>query len=286
MELEHQLIKTNGITLHVVTAGPMDGKLVLLLHGFPEFWYGWRHQIPALAAAGYRVVVPDQRGYNESDKPDGIRMYSPAELVADAAGLIRAFGRESAIVVGHDFGANVAWWLALTHPSMVERLVILNVPHPKVFLKVLRSNVRQLFKSWYIFFIQIPWLPEAMLAGNKMTGILRAFKNSAKPSTFSDEDIARYVEAWSHEGAMNAMLNWYRAALRHGPPEPQNWRLAMPVQMIWGAKDVALDLSLAQPSIDMCDDGRLVVIDDATHWVQHDAADRVSALLLEFLAQK
>ena len=123
LKIEHQLIETNGVTLHVATAGPPDGKLVLLLHGFPEYWYGWRHQIPVLAAAGFRVVVPDQRGFNESERPEGVTPYATAELAADAAGLIRAFGRESAFVVGHDFGATVAWWLSLTEPSMIERLV-------------------------------------------------------------------------------------------------------------------------------------------------------------------
>lgn len=285
LEIEHQLIETNGITLHVATAGPPDGKPVLLLHGFPEFWYGWRHQIPVLAAAGFRVVVPDQRGYNESERPEGVRQYAPAELAADAAGLIRAFGLESAIVVGHDFGANVAWWLALTKPSMVQRLVILNVPHPRVFQKALRSSLHQMRKSWYILYFQIPWLPEAMLSRNDMASMVRLLRSSAKPTTFTDADIEQYVGVWRREGAMNAMLNWYRAAARHAPRAPQDWRIVMPTLMIWGAEDSALDLSMAQSSIDMCDDGRLVVIDDATHWVQHDAADRVNTLLLAFLAQ-
>lgn len=285
LEIEHQLIRTNGVTLHVATAGPPDGRLVLLLHGFPEFWYGWRHQIPVLAAAGFRVVVPDQRGYNESERPDGVRRYAPAELAADAAGLIRAFGRASAIVVGHDFGANVAWWLALTQPSMVERLVILNLPHPRVFLNAVGSSLRQMRRSWYMLFFQVPWLPEALLSRNEMASLASALRSSAKPSTFTDADLATYLGAWRRPGALKAMVNWYRAGARHLPRAPQDWRIAMPTLIIWGAEDVALDLSLAQQSIDMCSDGRLVVIDDATHWVQHDAADRVNALLLEFLAQ-
>ncbi len=286
MDVEHHLIKTNGITLHVAAAGPEDGQLVILLHGFPEFWYGWRHQIPALAAAGYRVVAPDQRGYNESDKPAGIRNYATPEEVADVVGLIQAFGREKAVVIGHDFGANVAWWTALTHPHMVEKLGILNVPHPKVFFETLRRSPRQLLKSWYIFGIQIPRLPEASLSRNNFAGMLRAFTQSAKPDTFTSDDLEKYREAWRREGALTAMLNWYRAAMRHQPPNPASWRLAMPALMIWGANDIALSASMAQPSIDQCDNGRLVIIDDATHWVQHDASERVNALLLEFLAQR
>ena len=284
--IEHQRIRTNGVTLHVATAGPPDGRLVLLLHGFPEFWYAWRHQMPVLAAAGYRAVAPDQRGYNESDRPEGVRQYAPAELAADAAGLIRAFGRESSIVVGHDFGANVAWWLALTQPSMVERLVILNVPHPRVFLEALRSSLRQLRRSWYILYLQIPWLPEALLSRQAMAPMVRSLTASAKPTTFTDEDIERYLGAWRRPGALTAMVNWYRAAARHHPRAPKDWRVVMPTLIIWGAADVALDPSMAQSSIEMCADGRLVLIDDATHWVQHDAADRVSESLLDFLAQR
>ncbi len=283
LKIEHQLIETNGVTLHVATAGPPDGKLVLLLHGFPEYWYGWRHQIPVLAAAGFRVVVPDQRGFNESERPEGVTQYATAELAADAAGLIRAFGRESAFVVGHDFGATVAWWLSLTEPSMVERLVILNVPHPRVFQKALRGSLRQMRKSWYILLFQIPRLPEALLSRNDMASLASSLRSSAKPTSFTDDDIERYIGVWRPAGALTAMLNWYRAALRHQPPAPKSWRIGMPALIIWGAEDIALDLSLAQQSLDMCDDGRLVVIDDATHWVQHDAIDRVNAELLSFL---
>lgn len=281
-----RLIKTNGITLNALTAGPEDGPLVLLLHGFPEFAYGWRHQISALAAAGYFVVAPDQRGYNLSDKPDGVHSYKIDELVADAVGVIRTLGREKAFVVAHDWGANVAWWLALKHPELVEKLVIMNVPHPKVFFKTIRSNIRQLLKSWYIFSIQVPWLPEKLMTMNNAAGMERAFRGSAKETTFTAEDIEKYREAWLRPGAMTAMLNWYRAALRHQPDKPPSWRVTVPTLMLWGKQDVALDASMAQPSIDLCDDGRLVMYDDATHWVQHDAADRVNAELLGFFGER
>ena len=285
-DFQGRLVKTNGITLHALTAGPEDGPHVLMLHGFPEFSYGWHNQMPVLAEAGYFVVAPDQRGYNLSDKPDGVHHYRIDNMVADAAGLIEALGREQAFVVAHDWGANVAWWLALTRPERVEKLVIMNVPHPKVFLRTIRSNIRQLFKSWYIFAIQIPKLPEISLLRNRASGMERVFLGSAKKSTFSAEDIEKYREAWLRPGAMTAMLNWYRAALRHQPKDPANWRITVPTLMLWGKQDIALDASMAQPSIDLCDDGRLVMYGDATHWVQHDAADRVNAELLAFLGER
>lgn len=283
---QDRLIKTNGITLHALTAGPEDGPLVLMLHGFPEFSYGWHNQIPALAEAGYFVVAPDQRGYNLSDKPEGVHHYRIENMVADAAGVIRTLGREKAFVVAHDWGANVAWWLVLTHPELIEKLVIMNVPHPKVFVRTIRSNIRQLFKSWYIFAIQVPKLPEASLLRNKAAGMERAFLGSAKKTTFSPEDIEKYREAWLRPGAMTAMLNWYRAALRHQPEDPASWRVTVPTLMLWGKQDIALDASMAQPSIEMCDDGGLVMYEDATHWVQHDAADRVNAELLAFFGER
>jgi pimeloyl-ACP methyl ester carboxylesterase len=282
---QDRLIKTNGITLHALTAGPENGPLVLMLHGFPEFSYGWHNQIPVLAEAGYFVVAPDQRGYNLSDKPDGVHSYKIDNMVADAAGVITALGYEKAFVVAHDWGANVAWWLALKHPELVEKLVIMNVPHPKVFLRTIRSSIRQLFKSWYIFAIQVPKLPEASLLRNNAGGMERAFLGSAKETTFSPADIEKYREAWLRPGAMTAMLNWYRAALRHQPEDPKSWRITMPTLMLWGKQDIALDASMAQPSIELCDGGGLVMYENATHWVQHDEADRVNAELLGFLSE-
>src|SRR5512138_809597 len=157
MDLEHSTIKTNGIQLHVVQAGPKNGIPVLLLHGFPEFWYGWRKQIPALAEAGCRVIVPDQRGYNLSDRPKGIRAYRVDELVADVVGLIDALEYERVNVVGHDWGALVAWMLAIRHPERLHRLGIVNVPHPAVIRHFLRRDPEQMMRSWYAAFFQLPW---------------------------------------------------------------------------------------------------------------------------------
>jgi pimeloyl-ACP methyl ester carboxylesterase len=282
--LEEHYIPTNGITLHVMAAGPADGPLVILLHGFPEFWYGWRRQIPALAAAGYRVLVPDQRGYNRSDKPRGLSAYRTNVLAADIVGLLDTTGRAQAAIIGHDWGAMVAWVLALEHPERVARLAILNVPHPAVMEDNLRHNMRQRMRSVYAAFFQLPGLPEGLLRAGNWRVLAEGMRRSARPGSFSVADLRRYRAAWARPGAITAMLNWYRAALRRPPHRPADPRVRVPTLMIWGAGDQALGREMAPQSIALCDDGRLHVIEDASHWVQHDAADRVNALLLDFLA--
>ncbi|MBC8098797.1 MAG: alpha/beta hydrolase [Armatimonadetes bacterium] len=283
-QYDRQLVKVNDVILHVIKAGPEDGQLVLLLHGFPEFWYGWRNQIDALANAGYRVIVPDQRGYNQSDKPKDVGAYRIQNMVADADALIRWAGREQAIVIGHDWGAMVAWWLALLHPERVQKLGILNAPHPWVFYQTLKNDWGQRLKSWYAGMFQLPWLPEALLSIGDYQLAAQALKNTSLPNSFSADDVARYREAWAKPGAATAMFNWYRAYVQFPVPKPASQRLPMPVLMIWGMNDVALGSKMAQPSIDLCEHGRLVTIAEATHWVQHDAPEQVNRLLLDFIA--
>lgn len=281
--LTHQFILTNDIQLHVVQAGPESGPLVILLHGFPEYWRGWKEQIEALAQAGYRVWVPDQRGYNLSDKPRSVAAYNLATLAADIIGLINAAGREKAVIVGHDWGAAVAWWLGIKHPSRLKKLVILNGPHPIVMGKQLRRNRRQRRRSAYMFFFQIPWLPEFLSRLNHWQPTVAAMKRTAQPGTFSDQDLEGYRHAWSQPGAFTAMLNWYRALFRHAPSLAGQKRVTVPTLLIWGARDAFLGREMAEPSIELCDDGRLVVIEEATHWVQHEESGRVNELLLSFL---
>ncbi len=286
-DFEHTFINTNGIRLHVVQSGPVDGPLVILLHGFPEFWYGWSKQIPALAAAGYRVWAPDQRGYNLSDKPKGIDAYTLDRLAADILGLIDASGRDKVFLIGHDWGAAVTWWTALKYPERLTKIAVLNVPHPVVMNRILRASFAQLRKSWYIFFFQIPWLPETLVRINDWRAGVQTLKASGRADTFSEADFDRYREAWAQPGAYTAMLNWYRALVQRRPNvRLSSVRITVPTLLIWGVQDVALSREMAQPSIDLCDDGRLVFIEEATHWVQHDEPAQVNQLLLEFLATK
>lgn len=278
MTIEHGYVQTNGITLHVAQSGPQDGPLVILLHGFPEFWYSWRKQIPVLAEAGFRVWVPDQRGYNLSDKPQGVRSYTLDTLSQDIVGLIDAAGVERAFVAGHDWGAGVAWWLGMNHQNRLKKLAILNVPHPAVFLPFLRSHPTQVFKSLYMLFFQAPYLPE-LLVRRVGSFVLR---KSSRPGAFDEEDLKRYQEAWDRPGAMTAMINWYRAAGRQGGyrsiAEPT---VRVRTLMIWGEEDPVLDRRMAGASIELCEEGRLVSLPGVTHWVQNEAAEQVNRLLIE-----
>jgi pimeloyl-ACP methyl ester carboxylesterase len=284
VEVEHVRMRTNGVSLHVAAAGPKDGPLVVLLHGFPEFWYGWRRFIQPLAERGFRVLAPDQRGYNISDKPRGLGAYTLDELARDVSGLIEASGRTRAHLVGHDWGAAVAWWTAVKSPTRVERLVAINVPHPRVMWRQLLTNPTQLRRSWYMLFFQLPLLPErAFLHGGSHRAIRLAFERGSRPGTFTSEELEEYRRAWRERGAMPAMLNWYRAALRHPPSEPRDLRVRPPTLVIWGTADAFLGEELIDPSLALCDDGRAERLPGCTHWVVHEEPKRVLELIVGHL---
>ncbi|HTO41282.1 MAG TPA: alpha/beta hydrolase [Rhizomicrobium sp.] len=276
-------IAVNGIRLHVAEAGPPNGPLVILLHGFPEFWYGWRAQIGPLAEAGYHVVVPDQRGYNLSDKPKGIAAYDLDHLAADVVALAGHYGHETFALVGHDWGAIVAWWTAQTYPQCVERVLTAGASHPAVWADAFRNNPRQRRKSYYVRLFQIPWLPEAAMRSRNFKLLADAISDTAVPGTVSEADLARYREAWGQPGALTATVNWYRAVRQRTLLPPTSYRIRVPAMMIWGMRDRYGEPELAAASIAMCDQGELVRFDNATHWVQHDEPERFTALLLEFL---
>lgn len=285
VSLEHHTIQTNSVQLHVVQAGPQEGSLVLLLHGFPEFWYGWRGQIPFLAAAGYRVWAPDQRGYNLSDKPKAISSYDLNELAKDVIGLIDAAGHDRAFLVGHDWGGAVAWWVALHYPDRLRKLVILNAPHPSAMYKHLRTRPEQMLRSWYMGFFQLPWLPEFLLTSGNAWGSAQMLRRTSNPGSFTDADMSHYVQAWKQPGAMTGMLNWYRALVQQPPAPAQDSNVHVPTLILWGKKDVALSHELADQSLKYCDEGRLVTLENASHWVQHDERDRVNRLIVEFFSK-
>jgi pimeloyl-ACP methyl ester carboxylesterase len=282
--MEHHDITTNGIRLHVVQEGPADGRLLILLHGFPEFWYGWRKQIPHLAAAGYRVWAPDQRGYNLSDKPRGIAAYNLDALAADVVGLIDAAGQERASVVGHDWGGAVAWWAAAKHAQRLDKLVVMNAPHGVVISKSLSRNRAQQRRSWYMLFFQLPWLPEFVSRRQNWRLLASMLRSTSRPGTFSDADLAQYRQAWSQPGAYPAMLNWYRAMMRAHTTPPAKQPIAVPTLLLWGAQDHFLGRELAEASIRKCSQGQLVLLEDATHWLHHEQPERVNSLIQEFLS--
>jgi len=268
--------------LHYVEAG--DGPLVVLLHGFPEFWFSWRFQIPALVEAGFRVVAPDMRGYNLSSRPSRVAAYEIDRLAADVPDLIRERGAERALLAGHDWGAAAAWVTAMNHPEVVERLAILNAPHPHRMLQGLRRP-RQLARSWYILFFQLPWLPELAARARGWRGWRRVFENEARPGAFTPQDIERYVEAWSQPGAPTGMTNYYRAAFRQTPGRAaaRIRPVDAPTLVIWGQRDRHLSAELAEPErADVPNLERVVRLPEASHWVHQDEPERVSQLLVDF----
>jgi pimeloyl-ACP methyl ester carboxylesterase len=272
----------NGITLHCIEAGPTDGPLVILLHGFPEFWWGWRYQIEPLAEAGFRVLVPDQRGYNLSDKPEGRTAYDLDTLTRDIVGLADALGRETFFLVGHDWGGLVAWWTASLHPRRVAKLVAVNAPHPSIVGSYMRSHPRQVLKSLYAGFFQFPWLPETVLSADRYRGLRRTLLRTSRPGTFSDADLAHYEKAWSRPGALTSMLNWYRA-LPLAPRRRPGIRLPMPVLVIWGMQDQFLESGIAEASLKLCDRGTVRWIEKATHWVHLEQAEALNSSMIKFL---
>jgi epoxide hydrolase 4 len=268
----------DGVTLHYVEAG--TGPLVLLLHGFPEFWYGWREQIRPLVEAGYRVVAPDLRGYNLSSKPTEFEDYTADKPAADIAALIRALGSETAAVVGHDWGGSIAWTLAMNSPEVVERLVILNAAHPRKLNEGLK-NPRQLERSWYFFYFQLMGTPERHAAKDDWKFFTRFFRD-ADPA-YTEDELDRYREAWSQEGAAKGMIDYYRAAVRLGSKQ-KVLTIEAPTLVIWGQQDRFLGEGLAEPHAE--DVPNLVAVErleNASHWVHHDEAERVNALLVDFL---
>lgn len=270
--VEETWYERDGVRLHAIEAGPADGPLYILLHGFPEFSYGWRKQMPALAEAGFRVIAPDQRGYNLSDKPQSVSSYAINELAADILQIAR--GRNFHLA-GHDWGAAVAWAVALLRPPNLQKLAILNVPHPAVMMKHLTSDPGQILRSWYMFFFQLPAAPEALF---KATG-RRTLIRTSRPGAFTDQDLDTYAEAWSRPGAVTAMINWYRALSRVKPPSIKDPFIRIPAIIIWGREDAFLKAEMAQESAQLCPGSRLVYV-NATHWVQHEEPELVNQLLL------
>ncbi|MFS0561321.1 alpha/beta hydrolase [Terribacillus sp. 179-K 1B1 HS] len=290
MRVEQLTVKANGINLHMAAAGPNDGELVILLHGFPEFWYGWKEQIVPLAEQGFRVLALDQRGYNLSDKPEGADKYVLDMLRDDVLSVIRVFQREKAIIIGHDWGGVVGWHLAVTRPEHVEKFIVINMPHPASMPKILATEPLQWFKSSYMAFFQMQDALERSLAANDYHRLAMALTKFSQAGAFSQLDVDHYKEAWAKPGALTGMLNWYRALTEKDNismyGKKDSVMVHVPTKIIWGIKDQFLLKKLAQKSTEFCTDYELVYIDDATHWVHHEQPEIVNRLIKEFLEDK
>ncbi len=283
-EWQHLYVETNNIRLHSVTQG--QGELVILLHGFPEFWYSWRYQIPALARH-FKVVVPDLRGYNDSDKPDS--GYDLDTLCADIQGLIQRLGYTKASIVGHDWGGVIAWHLAQRCPQLLNRLAILNAPPPHRFVQELMSNLDQVRRSWFVFAFQIPGLPELLIQQNLPEFIKSALREQAiRKGAFSAEETEIYQAALAKPGVLKAALNYYRQLLG-----PSNWlsswvripqKIEAPTLVLWGQEDSFLSHKLTE-GLDrlIAAPFKLRLIQDCGHWIQQEVPQTVNRELLNFL---
>ncbi|MEH2140878.1 alpha/beta fold hydrolase [Nostoc sp.] len=277
---KHDYITTNGVKLHYVIQG--EGPLMLMLHGFPEFWYSWRHQIPEFAQ-DFKVVAIDLRGYNDSDKPNEQSAYVMDEFIQDVEGVIKALGYQKCVLVGHDWGGAIAWNFVYAHPEMVEQLIILNLPHPAKFAQGLRTP-QQLLRSYYVFVFQLPWLPELLLQSLNYQAIETVFKGTAvNKSAFTKADIDAYKDAAAKRGALTAMLNYYRNIFQQRMLNP-NWGiLKVPTLMIWGENDTALGKELTYDTATYVRDFQIKYIPNCGHWVQQEQPELVNQYMREFL---
>ncbi len=274
-------IRTGDVSLHVQIAGPPDGEPVVLLHGFPDFGYGWRHQVEPLARAGYRVIVPDQRGYGRSDKPAGRGAYAIERLTQDVLDLLDALGIARAHVVGHDWGGAVAWWLAANHAARMGRMVILNCPHFSVFRRA-QASFEQLHRSWYIYLFLIPRLSEKLCELDDFRGLVEL---GLKTKSVTAAELVRYREAWQRPDAVRGMLSWYRALPRALARRFDRTRIRPPMLLLWGALDPFLSPTMAGPSAGFCDGGKLVTLEQQSHWLHWEDPARVNALICDWIGR-
>jgi pimeloyl-ACP methyl ester carboxylesterase len=279
-----EIIVVGDLQMHTVIEGPEDGPLIVMLHGFPEFWYSWRYQIKAFAAAGYRTVAVDQRGYNLSDKRGPYDVFT---LVGDVVGLVRALGHERAVIMGNDWGGVVAWVLGARHPDIVERLIVLNAPHPSAGLLALRSlYLPQILKSWYVLAFQVPVVPELLMSANEYELFARILKQQTQ-GAIGDEEIGYFRRAWAQPGALSAGVDWYRASLgtwMRG--RLKDLTVHTPSLLIWGDRDAYLTTRTAEWTRHYVVDLEVAYIRGASHWVQQDSPETVNRYALDFLRSR
>lgn len=277
-------LPAQGLNLEVAETGPAEGPLVILLHGFPDLWQGWHFQIEPLTTAGFRLLLPNLRGYGESDKPRGIAAYDLDRLAEDIVALADSQGRDKFHLVGHDWGGIVAWWVAARFPDRVERLAVLAAPHPGIFKTYLLRHPMQILRSWYIGSFQIPWLPETILRAKNYALLKKAVESTSLPGTFDESDWRYLIAGWSQPGALTGMLNYYRAITRRREASLR-LPIPMPTLILFGRHDPAEEPGLAQASKAMCDEARVVELEEARHWIQREEAERVNEELLLFLSK-
>jgi len=286
--LHHEFANINGIKMHYVTIG--EGPLIVFLHGFPEFWRSWKNQI-SFFSKKFKVVALDMRGYGETERPVKVGEYRIEKLARDVTELIDSLGQKKATVVGHDWGGAVAWATAMMNPSFVEKLIVMNAPHPAIVQRNAFRNYAQMQKSWYMFFFLLEKAPEKVLSSNNFEILKHMFEISIKrKDRFSLSDIEEYVSSWSKEGGITGGLNYYRANLNEefwgnlgeSIPFP---KINIPTLQIWAEDDMFLGKELTEGTKEFVVDApfSLNVIPNCGHWVQQEAPEEVNQIMEEFL---
>lgn len=284
-DLRRETLVTSQLTFSILTGGQSGNAAIFFLHGFPEFSFGWRHQLAFFIEQGYRVIAPDQRGYNLSDCPRQLSSYTVDQLAEDLLTMTDALGMDKIYLVAHDWGGGVAWRFAQLYPEKIERMVVINMPLLAVMKRALRQNPAQMLKSWYIFFFQLPWLPEMILRLGNFAALRRVLQKSSKPGTFTDQEMEKYCDAWRRPGRLTAMINWYRAIVRKKVRKLPTPRVDARVLIIWGEEDRFLGREMAEPSAGLCRDGKVIFVPDATHWIHLEQPDLVNTTILNFFAE-
>jgi epoxide hydrolase 4 len=292
--ITQRFVEANGLRFELAEIAPTEGpgdKLAICLHGFPELNFSWREQMPLLASQGWRVWAPNLRGYGASSRPSGRGQYALGNLLADVAGLIDAAQAEhpasQIMLVAHDWGAIIAWLFAIKQIRPLDRLVIMNVPHPLVAKREMRK-LRQLWRSWYIFFFQLPWLPERTMLRNDAAAIKGAFLNMAVDKKRFPPDVLQvYADAAQRPGAITAMVNYYRALMRDYDMIAQagDGRINIPTMLIWGEEDTALNIYCCEGTEQWVPQITVRRLPGVSHWVQQEAPEAVNMILTEWLAE-
>lgn len=283
---DSRYIKLKKVRLHYVQTGSDDKPLMLFIHGYPEFWYSWRFQLKKFSEE-YRCVAIDQRGYNLSDKPKPVESYAVDELTGDVRDVIEGLGYKKTIVVAHDWGGLVAWKFAESYPEMVDKLICCNIPRPGAFGQRIRNSWSQFRKSWYMFFYQNARIPELLCVADDMKMLDLCFRGKEmgirNSENFTDDDL----EAWKYSFSMNGAsfkypINYYRNIFS-GKSRGKDIMLDMPVLIIWGTGDGALDVEAAEDSLKTLRNGTMKKIPGASHWVQQDEPEKVNQYIAQFL---
>ena len=282
IDLESTRMVGSGVLIHVMFAGPKDGPPVVLLHGYPEFWWAWNQQIAQLARAGFRVIVPDQRGYNSSEKPSGVEAYRIDLLIADIIALIVRLRYDDVYLAGHDWGGAIAWRIAILHPERVRKLMMFNSPHPLAWRDAAQDPEKEESVSWFRTFFQLPVLPELATRAGNFRLVVNSLRETSRPGTFSDREMDYYRYAWSRNWSMHSMINWYRAAARYPVEMPDDSVVRVPTRIVWGTQDRYFEPRMAQLSLKHCADASLLEVTNAGHWLLHEEPELTSRELITF----